>query len=245
MGPVFPLTDFLSSAPFRTPYPVRRFVHLLVVYRRPLHGKDPRVGLSAPRRSISHAALARHCGGWGIPWPRALVPAETVDRGRRTVPAAALRGASIGHRQVIGHILGPPHTGRTHTFPSAPQHPLSPWHGGGGQRPPFAPGDLSVCPAGSCRPWRSCVLRKPGFTWGGGQPSPPPGGGRPHKFRAGNLISIGHKATRAAGGCSAAGVTPPLCLGSPRAGGQRGAGSHPPAVQELGYACRALLAICT
>lgn len=132
MGPVFPLTDFLSSAPFRTPYPVRRFVHLLVVYRRPLHGKDPRVGLSALRRSISHAALARHFGGWGIPWPRALVPAETVDRGRRTVPAAALRGASIGHRQVIGHILGPPHTGRTHTFPSAPQHPLSPWHGGGG-----------------------------------------------------------------------------------------------------------------
>lgn len=170
MGPVFPLTDFLSSAPFRTPYPVRRFVHLLVVYRRPLHVKDPRVGLSAPRRSISHAALARHCDGWGIPWPRALVPAETVDRGRRTVPAAALRGASIGHQQVIGHILGPPHTGRTHTFPSAPQHPLSPWHGGGGgQRPPFAPGDLSVCLAGSCRPWRSCVLRKPGFTRGRGQ----------------------------------------------------------------------------
>lgn len=142
MGLVFPLTDFLSSAPFRTPYPVRRFVHLLVVYRRPLHGKDPRVGLSAPRRSISHAALARHFGGWGIPWPRALVPAETVDRGRRTVPAAALRGASIGHRQVIGHILGPPHTGRTHTFPSAPQHPLSPWHGGGGR------------PAAALRSWR-------------------------------------------------------------------------------------------
>lgn len=48
MGPVFPLTDFLSSAPFRTPYPVRRFVHLLVVYRRPLHGKDPTLG--SPRR---------------------------------------------------------------------------------------------------------------------------------------------------------------------------------------------------
>lgn len=135
MGPVFPLTDFLSSAPFRTPYPVRRFVHLLVVYRRPLHGKDPRVGLSAPRRSISHAALARHFGGWGIPWPRALVPAETVDRGRRTVPAAALRGASIGHRQVIGHILGPPHTGRTHTFPSAPRTRCRPGTGGASGRP--------------------------------------------------------------------------------------------------------------
>lgn len=150
--------------------------------------------------------------------------------------------APAGHRPHSGPSTHRPHT---HVPVRSPAPAVALARGGGASGRPSLLETSAFAPRG--RAGRggavSCTSRGSRGV-GDSSPSPPPGGGRPHKFRAGNLISIGHKATRAAGGLGCRRDSAPV-FGEPRAGGRRGAGSHPPAVRELGYACRALLAICT
>lgn len=169
MGPVFPLTDFSVIRAVQDPLPSAS-VH------SPLSGLSETFTCEGPPRwALRAAAEYFPCGPcaslWWLGNPVAQSPRPSRDGRQGSQDGAGSRAKGGKHRAPAGHR---PHSGpsthRPHTHvPVRSPAPAVALARGEGQRPPFAPGDLSVCPAGSCRPWRSCVLRKPGFTRGRGQ----------------------------------------------------------------------------